>query len=175
MCGLETYQIDLKNLKADNETFEFKLDDEFFQAVEGQDVKRGTVNATVNVSRKPGFFLLDISVQGSVKIPCDICLDDMDQPVAATNRLTVKFGDSYSEEDDMVTVDEREGVIDTSWFMYEMIVLAIPIKHVHTPGKCNPVMMKVLEEHSAARSSSGEDKVDPRWSELEKLKTILKD
>ena len=175
MCSLEPYQIDLKNLKADNETFEFLIDDDFFQAVEGVDVKRGTVNATVGVSKKPGFFLLDIHVQGSVKIPCDICLDDMDQKVEASNRLTVKFGEAYSEDDDTVTVDEREGIIDTSWLIYEMIVLAIPIKHVHTPGKCNPAMMKALEEHSAARSSSGEAEVDPRWSELEKLKTILKD
>lgn len=38
-------------------------------------------------------------------------------------------------------------------------------------------MIKALEEHSAARSSDGDEEkpVDPRWSELEKLKTIIKD
>jgi uncharacterized metal-binding protein YceD (DUF177 family) len=99
------------------------------------------------------------------------------KPINTDNRLVVKFGEEYSEEDDLVTVDENEGIIDVAWFIYEFIVLNIPIKHVHAPGKCNPAMIKMLEEHSATRSSDGdeEDAIDPRWSELEKLKTIIKD
>ncbi|MGN0281373.1 MAG: DUF177 domain-containing protein, partial [Prevotella sp.] len=52
--------------------------------------------------------------------------------------------------------------------------LAIPIKHVHAPGKCNREMMKALEEHSANRSGAegGEETIDPRWSGLLKLKDI---
>ncbi|HEY9551581.1 MAG TPA: DUF177 domain-containing protein, partial [Prevotella sp.] len=49
-----------------------------------------------------------------------------------------------------------------------------PIRHVHAPGKCNPAMMKLLQEHSAARSSEVEEEktaIDPRWGELMKLKT----
>ena len=85
--------------------------------------------------------------------------------------------ESVAEDDDLITVDEREGSLDVAWFIYEFIALNIPAKHVHTPGKCNAAMIKVLEEHSATRSS-GEDEetaVDPRWNGLEKLKTIIKD
>jgi uncharacterized metal-binding protein YceD (DUF177 family) len=59
-----------------------------------------------------------------------------------------------------------------SWLIYEFIVLAIPIKHVHAPGKCNPAMSQVLEELSADRSSDevSNQPIDPRWSALEKLK-----
>ncbi|MDD7074960.1 MAG: DUF177 domain-containing protein, partial [Prevotella sp.] len=49
--------------------------------------------------------------------------------------------------------------------------LNIPIKHVHAPGKCNRDMMKALEAHSATRSDVEiEDSIDPRWSELLKIK-----
>jgi uncharacterized metal-binding protein YceD (DUF177 family) len=50
-------------------------------------------------------------------------------------------------------------------------VLAIPIKHVHAPGKCNDAMTKKLEELSATRSGD-EDAADtdPRWAMLEQLK-----
>ena len=79
--------------------------------------------------------------------------------------------DKYSEDDDLVTIDEDEGVLDVSWFIYETIVLNIPIKHVHAPGKCNRDMMKALEAHSATRSDVEiEDSIDPRWSELLKIK-----
>ena len=104
-------------------------------------------------------------------------LEDMEQEVCADNSLTARLGEEYSEDDDLVTVDKDEALLDVSWFVYEFIALSIPIKHVHAPGKCNPAMIKVLEEHSAARSSDGggEGAVDSRWSELEKLKTIIKD
>ena len=74
--------------------------------------------------------------------------------------------------DDLVTVPEDDGVLDTTWFIYEFIALSIPIKHVHAPGKCNRDMIETLAEHSATRSSEGEaDKpMDPRWSGLLKIK-----
>jgi len=69
-------------------------------------------------------------------------------------------------------VDENEGILDLSWFIYEFIMLAIPIKHVHAPGKCNSVMMQKLEELSGAVRSSKEEAeaIDPRWEALQKLK-----
>jgi uncharacterized metal-binding protein YceD (DUF177 family) len=96
----------------------------------------------------------------------------MEQPIEADNRLLVKLGDTYSEDDDTVTIDENEGVLDVSWFIYEFVMLAIPIKHVHAPGKCNSAMTQKLEELSgAARSSEEEDgTTDPRWEKLRNLK-----
>ena len=66
---------------------------------------------------------------------------------------------------------ENEGILDVAWFIYEFIALNIPIKHVHAPGKCNPAMIEMLQEHSAARSGEEEEEtVDPRWAALLKLK-----
>ena len=96
----------------------------------------------------------------------------MEQPIETDNRLVVKLGSTNSEEDDTVMVDENEGILDTSWYIYEFIALAIPIQHVHAPGKCNPAMTKALEELSADRSGDEESSqaVDPRWEKLKDLK-----
>jgi uncharacterized metal-binding protein YceD (DUF177 family) len=96
----------------------------------------------------------------------------MEQPVETDNRLIVKLGSEASEEDDMIVVDENEGILDMSWIIYEFIVLAIPIRHVHAPGKCNPAMTQALEELSADRSSDEESSqaIDPRWEKLKNLK-----
>jgi uncharacterized metal-binding protein YceD (DUF177 family) len=96
----------------------------------------------------------------------------MEQPVESDNRLIVKLGSEASEEDDMIVVDENEGILDMSWIIYEFIVLAIPIRHVHAPGKCNPAMTQALEELSADRSSDEESSqaIDPRWEKLKNLK-----
>ena len=95
----------------------------------------------------------------------------MEQPIETQQRLEAKFGNAYSEDGDLVTVPENEGILDVSWFVYEFILLALPIKHVHAPGKCNTAMIRVLEEHSAARSGSEDEKpMDSRWEALLKLK-----
>jgi len=109
---------------------------------------------------------------GTVIIPCDRCLDDMDLPVETENRLVVKLGSEYSEEDDVIVVPENEGILDMSWLIYEFVALVIPIRHVHAPGKCNIAMTKTLEELSADRSSDEESshETDPRWDKLKKLK-----
>jgi uncharacterized metal-binding protein YceD (DUF177 family) len=51
-------------------------------------------------------------------------------------------------------------------------MLAIPIKHVHAPGKCNSAMTQKLEELSGAVRSGEEEAeaIDPRWEALLKLK-----
>ncbi len=172
MYSLDTFKIDLKALKEGENTFEYSLNDAYFEAIEAPEVRKGDLCVSLSIMRTDDFFDLKFRTEGIVHVPCDLCLEDMEQPILTENQLAVKFGESYSEEDDLVTVPEDEGILDVSWFIYEFIDLNIPIKHVHAPGKCNPAMIKMLEEHSDLRSSEvdAEKPMDPRWAELAKLK-----
>ena len=171
MSNIESFKIDLKALPQGLTNLEFKLDNEYFEAIDALDVQRGELQSCLSINRTDDFFELNFHTEGVVHIPCDICLDDMDQNIESDDRLTVKFGEDYSEDDDLVTVAENEGILDVSWFIYEFIDLNIPIKHVHAPGKCNPAMIEMLQQHSAARSGEEEEEtVDPRWAALLKLK-----
>lgn len=171
MCSTDAFNIDLKGLNAEQTVLRFVLDDAYFEAIEAPDVKKGQLECVLDIRKTDTFFELNFHTEGVVQIPCDLCLDEMDQPILSDDRLIVKFGEEYSEEDDLVIVDENEGMLDVSWFIYEFIVLNIPIKHVHAPGNCNAAMMKLLEEHTVTRSD-GQDKekaIDPRWSKLAEL------
>jgi len=172
MCSLERFKIDLKGLTQEETTLEFDLDNGFFEALDDVDIHSGTLHVSVSIRKATGFYEFHFHTLGTVCIPCDRCLDDMDQPIEADNQLVAKLGSTYSEDDDTITVDENEGILDLSWFIYEFIALAIPIKHVHAPGKCNPAMTKALEELSTDRSSDEESDqpIDPRWSKLKDLK-----
>ena len=172
MCSLERFKIDLKALTEDITPLEWQLDNRFFQSLEDAQVQNGSLHVSGSIRKAVGFFELLLHTEGTVQVPCDRCLDMMDQPIEADLRLVVKLGPEYQEEDDIITVDENEGVLQTAWFIYESIVLAVPIQHVHQPGECNDAMMRVLEEHSAARSSDAdaEENIDPRWSALKNLK-----
>ena len=171
MCSLEQFKIDLKRLTDEVTTLEFNLDNRFFAALDSSELRQGTLHVSVSIRKATGFFELQFHTEGTVTVTCDRCLDDMDQPISTENRLVVKLGAAYSEEDDVIIVPEDEGILDTSWLIYEFIMLAIPIKHVHAPGKCNPAMSKVLEELSTDRSSDevSNQPIDPRWSKLAEI------
>ena len=171
MCYLERFDIDLKALTDGEIPLSWELDDQFFESLEGAQLQGGSLHVSGSIRKTVGFFELKLHTDGIVRIPCDRCLDIMDQPITGELNLTVKLGSEYSEDDDVITVDENEGVLHLAWFIYESVELAVPIQHVHQPGDCNDAMMRVLEEHSAARSSDADaQEIDPRWSALLKLK-----
>ena len=172
MGSLERFKIDLKGLTDELTELSYDLGKDYFEALDETEVQSGALHVSVSIRKASGFFELHCHTVGTVDIPCDRCLDLMAQPIEADNRLTVKLGSTPSEDDDVVTVDEEEGILDLSWLIYEFIALAIPIQHVHETGKCNPAMTQVLEELSADRSGdeASSQAIDPRWEKLLQLK-----
>ena len=162
MSSLEQFKIDLKGLSEGDNVFDFDLSDPYFEAIQAPAVQRGRVHSSLTIRRH---------TDGFVIVPCDLCLEDMEQSIESDDHLVAKFGDDYSEDDDLVTVREDNAILDVSWFIYEFIELSIPLRHVHAPGKCDPAMMKILQEHSAARSGDEDtEPVDSRWAALKKIK-----
>lgn len=162
MSNLESLKIDLKELKEGVTTLDFILDDTFFDSIDATEIKCGKVDAALSIRKTENYFQFVANLKGLVVIPCDRCLDDMEQQIETTDEMSV------------VEDDTEDGVVDISWWLYENMVLNIPIQHVHDTGKCNVAMLKVLEEHSATRSSGGnENNVNPMWAKLQGLKEKL--
>lgn len=185
MSKFEHYNIVLKDLNNEIKTLEFELDDAYFKKIDSPEVQRGKVNALVTVQRKLATFELNFKLEGIITIPCDRCLDDMEQPIHHKEKLQVKFGQQFSEEDEIVIVPENEGSINIAWFLYEFIVINIPIKHVHPVGECNKTMVTKLKKHIIHQKGdeseeddiltddddfSNEDtQTDPRWDSLQNI------
>ena len=186
MGKFELYTIDLKNLTPGTHDFEYLLENKFFVDIDGNEVHKGHVHVQLAVKKSSVAFELNFQIAGTVIIPCDRCLDDMELPIETQDKLIVKFGKEYAEEsDEIVIVPEEEGTINVAWFMYEFIALAIPIKHVHAAGKCNKAMAAKLRQHTAisrndlAESLDEEQEEasdeqdagvsDPRWDALKGL------
>ncbi len=174
MNGLEQFEIDLMALTADETPLDYELDDSFFAALDDAQLKSGSLHVSGSIRKASGFYELHLSTTGTVSVPCDRCLDMMDQPIEADLMATVKLGSREAlttDDDDVIWVDERDGMLDIAWPIYESIALAVPIQHVHQPGDCNVAMSEKLNELSAARSSDADaqETVDPRWEKLKGL------
>lgn len=187
MGKFDRYKIDLKGMELPVVNREYDLDNQFFADIDAPEITKGRVQVSLEVKKLSAgnAFELNFSLNGTVIIPCDRCLDDMEQEVSSSDKVMVKLGADYAEDGDWVVVPEEEGEVNVAWFMYEFIALAVPMKHVHAPGKCNKAMAGKLSKH--LRVSAGDDDIagmemdededlestsqmpDPRWNELKKI------
>lgn len=97
MDVLDSYKIDLKNMRTDVAEYQFALDDAFFEAVEGTLVKSGKADADLKIRESGGAYVFTFHIKGTVHVPCDRCLDDMDVEIETERMLTVKLGDEYAD------------------------------------------------------------------------------
>lgn len=183
MPKFEAYNIVLKDLSNGTHTFEYKLDNEYFKKIDSPEVQKGDLKAKATVSVHESSFDVNFEVEGTIFIPCDRCLDEMEQYISGHEEIQVKFGENFGDEGDAVIIPEKEGTLNIAWFLYEIIVLAIPIKHVHAPGLCNKTMVGKLKRHltredgdddnvmddSEAETYTDEDQTDPRWDSLKSI------
>ena len=183
MEKMDSYKVDLLQSSFKGDSLLFDLDDDFFATIDGL-IDRGTIATTVNCKNTGSMYKFQIHSEGTIIVPCDRCLSDLELRIDTTDELTVKLGDDYSDEGDCVIVPESEGYIDLAHFIYEFIVLSMPITCTHEPGRCDDTMMQKLSMHQAVRSSQEDDEdsdsgnkklsdakmVDDRWSALLKLK-----
>ena len=163
----EPLALDLKAIENQVTEYQFELNDAFFASLEGAMVQQGDVRARVQVRKLSSHFELHLAVEGYVQVACDRCLEPMRQPVENESRLSVKFGEAYEEvNDELVVIPQVPGRLDLTWYLYELTVLAIPIRHVHEEGACNADMAARLESLSAGRQATD----DPRWEALKNLR-----
>lgn len=194
MGMMDTYKIDLLSSGLGGKTFEYDLSDDFFAEMEGL-IQRGSIHTTVACLSAGSVYKFQIHSVGTIIVPCDRCLSDLELRIETTDDLNVKLGDEYADEGDCVVVPEAEGYLDLAQFIYEFIALSMPLTCCHEPGKCDDAMMQELSRHQSTRSgiaddgqadsangdvqdeSMGEDSdepVDSRWAALKQFKEQLK-
>ena len=168
--------IQFSGLKSGLYDFDFTLGKEFFEGFENEDLSDGDVRFHVNLERKERLMLFHISFDGIVRTQCDRCLGLMEIPVEGNHLLTVRISDKEQESDDedVVILPENENSIDLSQWLYEYVVIALPLQHVHPDdaegnSTCDPEMLKYITTEDAENEKES-DEIDPRWAKLLDLK-----
>lgn len=167
MDRLREYKIAFRGLGEGKHSFEFVLDEAFFDCYELTKGTRGTVDAMVEIRKSALLMEVGIKISGKVKAVCDHCLGEMDLPVEGEMSLFVK--QSIREEgngDDFIVVSPDDDFLDLSSYLYEAYMLHYPMRVVHPDGECDGDMCEVLHKFM---KEEDERPTDPRWDELKKL------
>ena len=176
------FEIAWQGLKPGIHVFQYDLDDRFIdeRAETERDFKDLDVQVTLNFDKKSNFFLCHFDIDGSITVPCDRCGDDFKLRLWDEFDLVIKLsggedGNEMEEDADVVFIPRSETVIDISNWLYEFVMLSIPLQRVH-PDKengesgCNPEALKLLDK--LAEPEPEEKPKNEIWKGLEALKEI---
>ncbi len=148
--------------------YQYKISSDFFASFGNTEIEQGTIDVELSLDKQERMMVLDFELKGSINVMCDRCLDNFDFPIDGNERLIVKFGEAFEEEnEDVVVLPEHEHQIDLSSYLYEFIILLLPIRMVHPEDEngnsdCNPEIIQKIKNLS-------EPEPDPRWGSLKDL------
>ncbi|MDQ8003654.1 MAG: DUF177 domain-containing protein [Pedobacter sp.] len=176
MKALKQFSIPFTGLKLGKHNFDFEIDKSFFDAFEHSLVKDGALKATVELDKQETMLILGFHVEGTIKLNCDTCLSDFEQPIELNERQIVKFAEEVDEDEpedlEIIVLPRKETAIDVSELIYEFITVAVPfINKCEQAGQaCDEQMLNTLEKLSTGSEEQEEQNSDPRWEALKKLK-----
>jgi uncharacterized metal-binding protein YceD (DUF177 family) len=171
MNYMKEFLISFSGLSLGKHEYEFEIKDKFFESLEYSELKKGSVHVDMTLEKHSVMLVLNFSFKGEVTVMCDRCADDFEIPVEGENKLIIKFGPEPGEEsEDIIVIGEGEHEIDVSQFIYEYIILALPLQRVHGDDAegvslCDPEVLKKLAEISVKHETG----TDPRWDALKGL------
>ncbi|TDE00115.1 YceD family protein [Flavobacterium sandaracinum] len=178
MKNTKEYLIPFIGLKLGKHHFEYQISNAFFEIFDYTEYQDSNIKVNVVLEKKSTLLELSFKHKGVVNVPCDLTSEDFDLPIKGAMKLIVRFGEEFNNENEaLLILPHGEFEIDIVQYIYEMIVLSVPLKRVH-PGikdgslktealtKLNELTVKEIKEENTE-----EENIDPRWDKLKQLLT----
>jgi uncharacterized metal-binding protein YceD (DUF177 family) len=176
MNNLKAYLIPFIGLKIGKHQFDYQVDNTFFAHFDYDEFNDASVKVSIILEKKSTLLELEIKHKGTVNVPCDVSGEEFDLAIKGNLKLVVKFGDAFNDEnEELLIVPHGEFQINVAQYIYESIVLSVPLRRIH-PGVKDGSLTEVIEKLEALapkenKESEQKNEIDPRWENLKKLLT----
>ena len=178
MKQLNEFLIPFIGLKLGKHQFEYQISKSFFTAFDYDDFESCDIKVNVVLEKKNTMLELNFKHKGTVNVPCDLTGEMFDLPIKGKIRLVVQFGEAFNNDnDELLILPHGEHQIDLSQYIYEMIVLSVPLKRVHPGIKDGSLKSEALDKlnelkvEKKTEKNIKEEDIDPRWDKLKQLLT----
>ena len=177
MKQLNEYLIPFIGLKLGKHQFEYQVDNTFFANFDYNEFESSNIKVNVVLEKKSTLMELTFKHKGTINVSCDLTNEMFDLPIKGKINLIVNFGDEFNNDnEELLIVPHGEHQIDISQYIYEMIVLSVPLKRVHPGIKDGSLKTPVLDKLKELSGNEKkeiiqEENTDPRWDKLKKLLT----
>ncbi len=161
----QAYILPFRSLSEGTHKFDYELDSDFICSFETLSEYAGNLVAKVVLLKQDSKQKISINLEGTLETACDRCLESMEMPFEMEGAYYLREAEENEEEkEDVVFVKPENQNLELSTLFYELIMLGLPQQKMHEEGECDADMLEKLELLKVK-----EDKIDPRWAELEKL------
>jgi uncharacterized metal-binding protein YceD (DUF177 family) len=177
MKKTKEFLIPFVGLKLGKHHFEYQLSNAFFEIFDYDEFQNSDIKVDVVLEKKSTMLELTFKHKGTVNVPCDLTGEDFDLPIDGKMKLLVNFGDAYNNDnEELLILPFGEFEIDIAQYIYEMIVLSVPLRRVHPGVKDGSLKTEALEKLSELtlkeeKEEQEEENIDPRWDKLKQLLT----
>ena len=162
------YKVQLASLADGHHEQDFDITTEFFKNMENTDVISSDVKVHLDLVKKNDTYDCTFRCKGMLQIPCDRCLDPLEQEVDTEYHVVVKYGEDYDDgADNLLVIPYSNSYLNVAYILYDTILLTIPLRHVHPLGKCNRAMTAVLNKHKGGGEMSDEDALEMEAEAME--------
>jgi uncharacterized metal-binding protein YceD (DUF177 family) len=174
---LKDFTIPFVGLKIGKHHFDYQIEQAFFEHFEYEDFNDVNINVNLDLEKKTTLLELHFKISGWVNVNCDLTNEPYNQTIENEFDIVVKFGDEYNDENiDILIIPHGTYEVNIQQYIYELIILAVPIKRVHPgveDGTLDSEILDKLEELSPKlkENKDKEEEIDPRWNTLKKLLT----
>lgn len=167
---LKNYDIDISKLNLGQHDFHFQINDKFFELFDYSLIDHGSLSVEIVLDKKTSFIDLAFSIVGNIQLICDRSLDSFDFDLETENEIVLKYGEETEElSDEVEMVPYKIQFFNVARYIYEFISVAIPMKKLHPRYANEPVEDQIIFS-SQDDDEVEKSEIDPRWSELKKLK-----
>jgi uncharacterized metal-binding protein YceD (DUF177 family) len=175
MKKLKEYLIPFTGLKIGKHQFDYQIDNSFFECFDFDEYNSVDVKVSIALDKKHTMLELAINHKGTVNVFCDITGEAFDLKIKAKSNLVVQFGDVFNNENEaLLILPHGEFQLDVSQYIYENIILSVPVKRIHPgvkDGTLQTEAIETLEKLSPKEENNENEDIDPRWENLKKLLT----
>ncbi len=170
--GKSQYIIQFGGLPVGVHEFEFDVEDKFFKSIENSELQKANLQVKAILTKQNNLLQLQFEINGTVGIECDRCLKDFDYPITTEENLVIKFGEPEESNDEILVIREGEAEFDVAHYIYEYIILAIPVRKV--PCELDKELFicdeAAIEKLNSISTDLENETKNPMWEQLNKLK-----
>ena len=178
LLTLQPFIIALNGLAAGKSQFRWHAEGQFFSSFENSEILDADVDIEVIVEKSGKYIGVDLEIDGEVTVECDRCLADLQLPVSASPKFSVKFGESSENENitpegerEIIVLPETDTEMDLSQVIYDYVCISLPLTRVHEDGECDPETVKYLCMEDCPTATAAEEVESP----FAALKSLLEE
>lgn len=143
------YTIDYQGLSLGSHHFSFPFSDDLFAIWDESPIRHGKGMIEIEMERHTNFMELSVDIEGEVELECDRCMDPYGQAIHFDGQTVVKVSNKASSEEsdeDIIWIAQSEDKLDLRQWLYESIILSLPLARVHTDIEdCNEEILKYIK------------------------------